>query len=317
MAARAATDVGRALQIPPPNARKVDRAGGFYVACVVLVAATSACDVVSGLSDFSVGDGGRGGAAAAGGGVGGAGASGGGGEAGAGGTLPPLVDDALLVRYFLDDQPPGPSAAGVVADGGPSAVELTLEPDANMEWKEVDGNRGLGWQAAGADGSARRALDETPVSQLDGSTAATIEVVLGPIFGSDLSRIMHVGSDTATMSLVFGPELHLRIGPSNDASISWAETGFLERTVLHLVIHLDDQPPAQLYLDGAPVGVESVDQVQTALDLGSSSDLMIGNRPSGERSPSGWIGYVAIYGKAFAPDEVATNYARLRLSDDR
>jgi hypothetical protein len=244
-----------------------------------------------------------------------------------------LANDRLVVRYFLDDASSG-TGVSEARDSAPDPMDLALDygDRANLAFVEMDGQRGLEWQAAASDGMAL-----APVGTLDepskvralvsGSRQATwelalevFEVVLG---ANGPSRIVAIGEGTEagrlTLRAGFGGTLSLTINNMERAlwPIDWDELG---RVVVHVVIDSEEEEEedrARLYVNGELVAPSSTTLSQdTAIDLEDGRYLVLGNREPGARSFRGRMFYAALYAGALKPEQVSHNAQRLMLDDD-
>jgi hypothetical protein len=249
-------------------------------------------------------------------------------------TSPTLVDRGLVVRYYVDEAASGTDPDQLL-DAAPNPLNLDLAYD-NAEYVEVDANRGLRWPAEEEDGSATVKIDGTKIhSELDGATAATIEVVLAvAAVSSQGSRLTHIGDDgnlaghfTLRSRGVDSVELQLQRAddsgggtPVGRWDVDFSGEG---RLVLHLV--LDTERPEQaerlrLYVNGretAPHDDVEPPELGRAIELPSDRYFTVGNRHSGSRSFEGTLFYAALYASALDPDEVAQNFELLIERDDQ
>ena len=282
---------------------------------------------MSGLSDFTLGEGGAGDVASGGSGtgveVGGSGGVGAGGS-GAGGVPPPLSDEGLVVRYYLDetDRGMGPSEA---LDAAPDPQHLILDyGTGNMEYQSVSGRRGLVWASQLSDGAAMGPVQGKVHDALDGATEMTLEVVfvIETVDGQcprlfDISRTTNLGQlafcfDNATV------ELRLNAARSIDAPFTVVGTG---RHVGHIILDttLPTAPERARYLhDGVEVATgTSETSPNEGIELQFDDVMALGNRLGGSRSLGGWLFYVAIYDVAFDTVRAAEHAASLKVRDDQ
>jgi hypothetical protein len=255
---------------------------------------------------------------------GGAGGSGAGGS-GAGGSIPEtLVDRGLVARYFIDEAPSGTDPTELI-DAAPDPLPLALSYAGVMTFGERDGQRGLLF-------SAKEQLDvaSTPIAgtkiftRLSGKTTATLEVVVAIDDASiSQSRLIYVGeaSEAGRFSLN-APQV-------DRVYVNWRGYDRIgafvvdlgpARVVLHAVLNTTAEPEHRVraFANGSPLprigGLIPGEGAGILLD--GDEDLMIGNRPSGYRTPEGAIFYGAVYDVALSDEEVLRNAKALLASDD-
>lgn len=275
--------------------------------------------------------GGGGAAGGAMGGAGGAGASSNGGgccvDLDAACTDSSCFEDAgLVARYFIDEAATGQSVTRL-EDSASSPQALGIEYDANLGFTEVDGHRGLRWNAASNEGKASLLVDGSKIaSMLDGQTAATIEIVLALEDVDNLSsRILHVGTGTENgrFSLVSDNTSILRFTMNNNPVQSWFYEGQSgTRRVVHMVLdttQANQNDRAKLYVDGAPamINANNPPGQGATIDLGTGKTFLLGNRDIGGRSFRGTLFYAALYARPLSSEEAALHAAILGRSDDR
>ena len=262
------------------------------------------------------------------------GAGGSGGQGGAGGApVGALVDDGLLVRYYLDEAASGQLPA-LALDAAPDPLHLPFTYTPGMTYVEIGGHRGLAWNAAELDGRASiPAADTKLVMQLTSLIEATIEVVVRiDAVSMSNSRISHIGTDSEsgrfTLSTNDVDQLKFFWRPGGDAQpipilAGLWQVGFdtVGRVVLHVV--LDTSAPVaadrlRLFVGGAlalplpatpPAAGESI-------QISNANHFTIGNREIGMRSFQGELYYSAMYTKALSEADVLNNAAVLADSDD-
>jgi hypothetical protein len=250
-----------------------------------------------------------------------------------------LVDDGLLVRYFLDEAASG-QAPTMALDAAPQPLALPLVYSKmagdNPVYVEQSGHRGLSWSKIELHGRATIPVDATKIqARLAGKTTATIEVVVEiDQVTANGSRVSHIGAGAEPGHLT------LRSDDINKAQtywqgdrlagvwdVDWVAEG---RAVVHLVYDTAQADPAarvRFYLDGqelpdAPDPVEHPMPNQT-ITIPATGLMMkpvhytLGNR--GEdvaRSFKGVLFYAALYDVALSDDDIATNAALLEQDDD-
>jgi concanavalin A-like lectin/glucanase superfamily protein len=288
------------------------------LAAIGLLACTGTPSATEG-AQASVSSSSAGGAGGHGGGSGGAGASG-----GSEGGSPPLLDDELVARYFIDEAASGQTPT-TLADAAPDPLPLALSYVPQMTFTEKDGHRGLQFTATELDGRASVLADATKIQdRLAGSLVATIEAVFElEDVSTNGSRIVHIGFDTEWFfSLGSSAPNRLRV------FISGTEIGrfvtplpTLGRVVVHAVIdntQADPEARCRLYVDGSPVlriAGTPMDQNE-AFTLPNGKHFVLGNREIGLRTFQGILYYAALYQTAFTEEQVADNTRALLQYDD-
>jgi hypothetical protein len=275
------------------------------VALSCLLALTG-CDIIAGLDGFDV--------VSAGGAGGSAGDGGSGGAGGEGGAGPPLRDEGLIARYFIDEQNSGDPS--VINDRGGQELNLTAEADPNMQYEATLTGRGLVWDMANGPGHASRV---GVGSALGGTTTATIEAVVS-LSGVAMmeSRLFHIGSTAAGRLALGVAESSCQIN-INDANFTrWALTASL-RQVVHVRIDLEAGPAerARFFVGGVEqMDTNGVYPTPVALNIPATAVFYLGNRFDDARSPSGSIYYFALYGIAMSPEDITYNAGILGQGDD-
>jgi len=264
--------------------------------------------------------------------VGGMGGMGEGGSGGVGGgpTTDPLTDQALVVRYFLDEADTGTVPADAL-DAAPNPLALPLDYGmGNLEYSEVAPHqRGLTWLVVGDAGHAENVVGTKIINRLNNDKRLTIEMVAAidaPMNGG--ARPLIIGkSDPGCGN--YCDELglrdtgrELRLSFNDDEVAYWpAPWSATQRSVIHVVVDSTQPNPddrAVLYVNG--VVVSSSQAVTLPLDatllLSSDGSLSVGNRAEISRSPAGTIHYAAIYEQSFSQARVTAHANRLLVSDD-
>ncbi len=237
------------------------------------------------------------------------------------------------MRYYLDEAASGQGPTHAL-DAAPAPLDLPLTYTAGMSYAEIDGHRGLSWDAIELDGRASAPIAGTKIeAELEGLAAATIEsVVKIDAVSPSNSRISHIGtgSESGRFTLSTGDTTSLNFfwRPGGDAQMNAPLAGLfpvsftsLGRVVLHLVLDVA-QPAAQdrvrLYVDGAPVAavMSTPPAPGEAIALGADNHFVLGNREIGVRSFVGQLYYSAMYTRALGVAEVQNNAAVLLSSDD-
>jgi hypothetical protein len=138
------------------------------------------------------------------------------------------------------------------------------------------------------------------------------------------SRIIHIG-EPATQNTEMGMTIddaglvELRWN-GNTHVAEWNNTNLLGggRHVVHLVVDVDAQARARLYLDGQELpatGASGPGQGEV-LSLMAISELVLFNRTEGARTFEGVGYYAAIYDTALSPQDVSANAQALLAWDD-
>jgi hypothetical protein len=236
-----------------------------------------------------------------------------------------LVDDRLVVRYYLDDDDGSETLQDAATT--PLLLPITLESSGPTLVEEPTG-RGLEWTAAGGDGRACVDVVDTKVlAAVEGATAATLEAVVDIVAGDpNGSRILHIGEDTnSRLSLEYVGGLPHRVvmKVNRNRTFAAAVDGPVGRVVLTAVFDSGQAIPLDrlwLYLDGerllTQTAFNSPAQGET-VDLSLPDTFFcIGNREVGNRSPEGRIYYGAIYARALSEADIINNVALLLANDD-
>lgn len=235
-----------------------------------------------------------------------------------------LVNDGVVVRYFLDEAPSGGSPI-LAADSTDDPFDLPVDyTGEGLSYVEVDGNRGLEWSAVGLDAGARAPLVGSELEGLAGVTSLTFEVVfqIEEVMNQG-SRILHVGAGNppGRLSLASPAADELEFAWNDTIVRTWTVKGLLNtRHVAHVVV--DTTAPnatdrIRLVLDGAevvPKGDGQINQGETAT-LGGGVIFALGNRDM-QRSFRGVLFYAAVYAGALGDAAIAQNIAVLLKSDD-
>lgn len=272
------------------------------------------------------------------------GPSGPGGSGGAGGSqsssttggAPPLhpgalVDEGLVVRYYLDEAASGTAPTHAV-DAAPDPLDLliTYLDDTTSEQhvqyaEDAEGHRGLRFDAASHDGRASILIDATKLSSmLQGGTSVTFELVADiDDVDSSGSRLIHFGFDSDhTLSFETSRVTRLTLSINDDGGNSaLLDHSAYGRAVYHGVVDTtlaDAAERAIFYVNGSRVQAVTAEGVDPneALNLQTMRHFVIGNREIGDRSIAGMIYYAAVYNVAFSPAEVLQNAQLLIVDDD-
>lgn len=250
---------------------------------------------------------------------------------------PMLVDEGLLVRYFLDEADGGQGPKHAL-DAAPDPLDLPLVYDMgamNPVYAEHRGHRGLRWPMAGLHGRATLPVAGTKVQTgLQNRTAATLELVVEvdavTVFGS---RLLHVGRSleqghfTLRSTDIDRLEFHWKgLTLAGVWPVDWAGLG---RVVVHVVLDTGQPDPihrVRLYIDGAAVadgtdiGLLHPNQneaIAIPTDPNIPLYFALGNRGAdGDRSFQGTLYYAAIYASALSETQLQQNADILAGTDD-
>lgn len=250
---------------------------------------------------------------------------------------PMLVDEGLLVRYFLDEAAGG-QGPKYALDAAPDPLDLPLVYDMgamNPVYAEQRGHRGLRWPMAGLHGRATLPVADTKVqTALQNRTAATLELVVDidavTLLGS---RLVHVGRSfemghfTLRSSALDRLEFYWK--GNNLAGVWPVDWAGLGRAVVHVVLDTGQPEPihrVRLYVDGAAVadGMDislvhpnQNEAVAIPTDPNIPLYFALGNRGAdGDRSFQGTLYYAAIYATALSETQLQQNAEILAGSDD-
>ena len=235
-----------------------------------------------------------------------------------------LVDNGLLVRYYIDEAASGQGPTQL-EDAAPTPMPLALHYTNAMSFAQP-ASRGLHWTTADDEGRASAPVDSTKIiSMLDPSTTFTLEVVASlQSTGAGEDRFISVANGTTTygsIALITSDLLSLRLHLGTSTvywSVPWAQG----RLVLHCVVDTN-QPTATdralLYINGALATRTAGNSPSLGYTppILTTDYLTVGNVEGAGRSPGGDVTYAAIYTTALSPSQVATNAQRLAANDDR
>lgn len=282
---------------------------------------------------------------AGGGGVG----QGGGGMGGQGGSLPTTLmgDDALVVRYFINQNDSGSGGAGggglTLHDAATDPLHLPVTLDGMQPALGSDGSHwGLSWTETNSAGLPTAPITGTKLvtgaTSLNGKDTATIELVLevttvhaagsyllniatAPAVDVDDSFSL-LATSPSTVQFLWNPSGG---GPGAGTTAgAWHNFDLSTRKVVHLVLDTTSNnggTPVRLYVSGTLVDTDASVTVTApgtkTIGLAPMSDaLTLGNRPGGGRSFVGTLYYAALYYKALTAAEVDNNSAFLANNDD-
>lgn len=259
-----------------------------------------------------------------------------GGAGGAGGASSVLTDRGLVARYFIDEADSGqmPSA---LADAAPNPVDLPLTYDPVMSYVGGGSGRGIEWSIGFHDGFASESIDGTKFrNDLEGTTQVTLEVVFdaeGSAGNADLVfQFQREGDPNADLGISVRDAQYPSIEFNDDvagadvAAVFDVNVVSIGRTVVHVVIDTTEattEDRIRLWVDGVeaapftvfPIAILPPDLNET-LVFHPTTELNLGNRPTGDRPFRGQIFYAAVYSAAFTPQEIQDNLAILTLNDD-
>ena len=246
-------------------------------------------------------------------------------------------DDALVVRYFIDDDPGTPQQ---IHDSGPMGIDMSISSDNTSSnppvlVEDMPGHRGLHWPARDTDWRAHADISGGVLpTEVQASSALTVEAVASVLGDTDMNKILFIGRDyedneDASKNDDNFDDLSLRASTNNrlDALVNnipigeWYYNDPDSRVVIHLVIDFTKAEPLarrRLFINGSDMGRGqwAPDATIRALDLTMSTDLVLGNGRFQSSSIRGTIYYAAVYGRALDPEEIQTNAAMLLLNDD-
>jgi hypothetical protein len=250
-----------------------------------------------------------------------------------------LGEDALIVRYWLDEAASGALSEPIV-DAGPEPA-MHLQPSYSglqnqPDYVEDDGNRGLRWTQHGGGGRGEIALAGTKLAALDGATSVTFEFVaeVTSVFETvePFARLVVWQPDVEAYGIEMGILSSWEAGdfaldfraswdPGGGLPIArWSLAGHPGRVVGHLVVDTTDPPAGflRMFLDGQEIEAVFNDEGPpgVGIDVGDESFLVLGNRPNDNGSFGGTIYYLAIYGRPLDEAEIAHNAAQLSADDD-
>ena len=242
-----------------------------------------------------------------------------------GGELPDgFVDEGLLVRYFLDEADSGTDEPEVADASMVDPLPLDISYSGGLPFfTEVDGNRGLMWDAPGEDGGPRVEILGTKIQDLDGLTEATIEVVvLLESVTEQASRLSHIGAGSGsdfTLSSSADDQVEFRLTGSTPGvwSVPFSDGNPVVLTLLFDSEEGEGSDRVLLFVDGEPVAASEYQAPPqgTTISLAPAGRYSIGNRGNGSRSIEGVLFYAAMYTVALDETQVAHN-AEILLDDD-
>lgn len=238
--------------------------------------------------------------------------------------IPPLVENGLLVRYFLDEDPQSGAARRAIdsASGEPLNLERMTSPN-GPTYVEGSAGRSASWSVPGGAGAFGDLVSPKVLVGLQDGRRATIEIVVEDLFPSSVtSSLVYLGpmSGGALGLYVTQNQLILALDGSTDIRWNVVLGGPLQREVITVV--LDTSQPfitdrVDLYLGGSPGPSSQLGPDRhRSIKLLAGDSVFIGNGPGANASVGGRIGYVAIYDRPLTAAEVAANAASLRVSHD-
>ncbi len=242
-------------------------------------------------------------------------------------TSPALSDDGLLARYYLDD--PGVLANQVE----PLPLTVALDGGEPKQCEPRAGTAGLCWTRVGRDSMAVAEIAGSSLeNELSNSTQLTIELVFTLNAGQeDGSRVLQLGAKDGSQDAL------TIVADSDDGGLlgftfgtARLSTSFVtprERAVVHATAsttRVVQQNRIKLYIDGveavlgiAPCGGDPCNfPAQDAALAVNAWFFTVGNSPSGQRSISGVVHYVAIYDRPFTKERIDWHHKILAMSDD-
>jgi hypothetical protein len=234
-----------------------------------------------------------------------------------------LMDDGLVVRYFMDEASSGQVPTELVdSTASPLNIPITY---GQAVYVENEGNRGLYWQSALGDGKVEMGLGAPKLAPLRDVTRTTMELVVD-IDGANATTISHIAglrgiNPDFILSAIGDNELRLH-RPYNSLTATWVGVDNRERMVLHVVYDAtlaDPERRVDLYKDGVLVAktTSNPPPMGDSETLSTGSEFIIGNHQNETQSIAGTIYYVAYYERPLTPAEVTNNAQRLLASDDQ
>jgi hypothetical protein len=250
-------------------------------------------------------------------------------------------DDALVVRYYLDEAAEGPATDSLLDAGPPPVLDLIAEY--NGQWLQPryvadGGHRGLRWDMHGGGGRGEVAASGTKLAALDGGTEVSFEFVIEvtSVFMTTepFARLLVWQPDVVPHGIEMGVlaawddvasdfsiDLRASWQPGGGLPIGrWPLAGTSGRVVVHLVIDTSGAagPAARLFANGVEVPAQFLTEppVDAPILVSDDARLVLGNRPADNASFGGAVYYAAVYDRALGDDEVSHNAAQLAVDDD-
>ncbi|MBW2456903.1 MAG: hypothetical protein JRI68_20480 [Deltaproteobacteria bacterium] len=243
------------------------------------------------------------------------------------GNPPNLVNNGLIVRYFIDEAASGDWVTAL-EDSAPDPLPLALTYDAgNLSFTEIGGNRGLQWAAAQGSGRASTLVTNTKIqSALGGAGTATMELVVEVVDnGGHEARLSHIGGGTEAgfFGLTWdGTFVRYWMNGAYDVGVwNWGlpQAG---RVVLHLVVNIQASASidrVRLYSNGTPITPNTATigpTPGTPFMAPSGKHYVLGNWEAGGMGFQGTLFYAAMYSSALNQNEVSQNAGELLVNDD-
>ena len=240
---------------------------------------------------------------------------------------PPLVDDGLVARYFLDEQESGPPTRPVRdAHGTPPFDLQPRTSDSGPLFELNEYGRHVSWTSADSGGQLAAPVGGTRIeSTFDNTDTFTIEAVVHVDAADADSRIVHLGGigDQGAFALIVTTH-SIELSRRGALNVSWSVRfpGTRNEVVLTLTFNGDAtaaRDRAVLYVNGARVIARNPQQLPTLgsrISVDANDELVIGNQPGGMWSFDGFVGYLALYEVALRPSVVRQNAHRLLIWDD-
>ncbi len=236
-----------------------------------------------------------------------------------------LFNEAVVVRYFLDEAPSGSTPMQAV-DATDEPFNLPIDYSGmGLAYDQDGSNRGLRWDAVALDAAPRASIGESELAGLNGASQLTYEVVVEIDQVSDQrSRILHIGAGDGhgQLTLTTDQILQLQFAWNDAIERTWPFDALSEgRAVVHVVVETDAPAPAdriRLYVNGAEIVPSSAGEIEQGSTVELSEDAMfvLGNRDM-DRSFRGMLYYASVYGVALDGDAIAQNVEALTRDDDR
>jgi hypothetical protein len=232
-----------------------------------------------------------------------------------------LMDNGLIVRYFMDEASSGQLPTELIdSTASPLNIPITY---GQAVFVENAGNRGLYWQNALGTGKVEVGVGAAKLAPLRDPTTTTMEVVVD-VDGADGTTISHIAglrglNPDFMLSAVGDNELWFH-RPYNSLTATWVGVDDRERMVLHVVYdatHADEERRVDLYKNGVLVAKTTSNPPPMGNSETLGSEFIIGNHQNQTQSIAGTIYYVAYYDRPLTVPEVTNNAQRLLANDDQ
>ncbi len=240
-----------------------------------------------------------------------------------------LLDDGVLVRYFIDERKVlNPM---LVLDAVEPPLNLLIhKDDLDVQPYRIDdgGNLGLAWDNPGGGGRVRETVTQKVIDGLDDSAVLTIELVASlddasAGGGSDVVRLLEVSDVVSVGASVIAGFIVIMNTSLGTFTMQWnrADVESLGRSVYHVVIDTTDGNGGQrvtLYVNGASLGPpgNQIPAQDALFDVDDAKELVLGNGLFDDLSFGGTLYYAALYDVALSLDEVQAHTELLVADDD-